>query len=34
MLVVNPQNGKAIVADIADAGPSPWTGKQLADRPK
>jgi hypothetical protein len=33
MLVVNPQNGKAIVADIADAGPSPWTGKQLGGSP-
>src|SRR5882724_1221135 len=29
MLVVNPENGKALVADIADAGPSPWTGKHL-----
>ncbi len=29
MLVVNPQNGKAVVADIADAGPSQWTGKHL-----
>ncbi len=29
MLVVNPTNGRAIVADIADAGPAPWTGKQL-----
>lgn len=34
MLVVNPQNGKAIVADIADAGPSPWTGKQLGGSPE
>jgi len=34
MLVVNPQNGKAIVADIADAGPSPWTDKQLGGSPE
>jgi len=34
MLVVNPQNGKAIVADIADAGPAPWTGKQLGGSPE
>jgi hypothetical protein len=34
MLVVNPDNGKAIVADIADAGPSPWTGKQLGGSPE
>ena len=29
MLVVNPQNGKAIVVDIADAGPATFTGKHL-----
>lgn len=34
MLVVNPQNGKAIVADIADAGPAAWTGKQLGGSPE
>jgi hypothetical protein len=34
MLVVNPQNGKAIVADIADAGPAVWTGKQLGGSPE
>ncbi|HUD09601.1 MAG TPA: hypothetical protein VMR77_02275 [Patescibacteria group bacterium] len=34
MLVVNPQNGKAVVSDIADAGPSPWTGKQLGGSPE
>ena len=34
MLVVNPDNGKAVVADIADAGPSPWTGKQLGGSPE
>ena len=34
MLVVNPQNGKAVIADIGDAGPSPWTGKQLGGSPE
>ena len=34
MLVVNPQNGKALVADIGDAGPAVWTGKQLGGSPK
>ncbi|MDE2026051.1 MAG: hypothetical protein KGJ07_06150 [Patescibacteria group bacterium] len=34
MLVVNPNNGKAIVADIADSGPSEWTGKHLGGSPE
>jgi len=34
MLVVNPNNGKAIVADIADAGPATWTGKHLGGSPE
>lgn len=34
MLVVNPQNGKAVVAVIGDAGPAPWTGKQLGGSPE
>ncbi len=34
MLVVNPDNGKAIVADIADSGPSPFTGKNLGGSPE
>ena len=34
MLVVNPNNGKAIVADIADAGPAEWTGKHLGGSPE
>lgn len=34
MLVVNPQNGKAVVADIGDAGPSAYTGKQLGGSPE
>lgn len=34
MLVVNPQNGKAIVAVIGDAGPAEWTGKHLGGSPE
>ena len=34
MLVVNPGNGRAIVADIADAGPAESTGKQLGGSPE
>lgn len=34
MLVVNPENGKAIVTDIADAGPAEWTGKHLGGSPE
>lgn len=34
MLVINPENGKAIVADIADAGPAQWTGKHLGGSPE
>lgn len=34
MLVVNAQNGKSLVADIADAGPAEWTGKHLGGSPE
>jgi hypothetical protein len=34
MLVVNPQNGKAMVVVIGDAGPAPWTGKHLGGSPE
>lgn len=34
MLVVNPDNGKAIVAVIGDAGPAAWTGKHLGGSPE
>lgn len=34
MLVVNPDNGKAIVAVIGDAGPAEWTGKSLGGSPE
>jgi hypothetical protein len=34
MLVVNPTNGKAIVAVVGDAGPAQWTGKSLGGSPE
>lgn len=34
MLLVNPQTGQAVVADIADAGPAAWTGKHLGGSPE
>jgi hypothetical protein len=34
MLVVNPDNGKAIVAVIGDAGPAVFTGKSLGGSPE
>jgi hypothetical protein len=34
MLVVNPENGKTIVAVIGDAGPAEWTGKHLGGSPE
>jgi hypothetical protein len=34
MLVVNPQNGRAIVTVIGDAGPASWTGKHLGGSPE
>lgn len=34
MLVVNPQNGQAVVAVIGDAGPADWTGKHLGGSPE
>ena len=34
MLVINPHTGKSIVADIADAGPGIYTGKQLGGSPE
>lgn len=34
MLVVNSQTGQSVVAVIADAGPSQWTGKDLGGSPK
>ncbi|QQG40987.1 MAG: hypothetical protein HYV37_01540 [Candidatus Levyibacteriota bacterium] len=34
MLVVNPQNGQAVVAVIGDAGPGEFTGKHLGGSPE
>lgn len=34
MLVVNPNNGKAIVCAIGDSGPAEWTGKHLGGSPE
>ncbi len=34
MLVVNPDNGHAVVAVIGDAGPAGWTGKHLGGSPE
>lgn len=34
MLVVNPDNGKAVVAVIGDSGPAEWTGKSLGGSPE
>ncbi|HKC14495.1 MAG TPA: hypothetical protein VKC89_00830 [Patescibacteria group bacterium] len=34
MILVNPDNGKAIIADIGDSGPAEWTGKHLGGSPE
>jgi hypothetical protein len=34
VVLLNPQNGKVLVADIADSGPSYWTGKQFGGSPE
>lgn len=34
MIVVNPKTGQVVVVDIADAGPSTWTGKQFGGSPE
>lgn len=34
VVVVNTQNGKAVVAAIADAGPAAWTGKHFGASPE
>lgn len=34
MIIVNPENGKAMIVDIADAGPAEWTGKHLGGSPE
>ena len=34
MMVVNPDNGKAVVAVVGDAGPAAWTGKHFGGSPE
>jgi hypothetical protein len=34
VMVINPVNGKIIVADVADAGPAKWTGKHFGGSPE
>jgi len=34
MIVVNPENGRAVVGVVGDAGPAEWTGKQLGGSPE
>jgi hypothetical protein len=34
VLIVNTQNGKSVVAAIADSGPATWTGKQFGGSPE
>ncbi len=34
VVVVNPVNGKAVVADVADSGPANWTGKHFGGSPE
>lgn len=34
VLIINPQNGAAVVAVIGDAGPAKWTGKQFGGSPQ
>src|SRR3989344_27147 len=33
-LVINPENGKAVVAVLGDAGPAVWTGKKFGGSPE
>ncbi len=34
VLIVNTQNGNAVVADVADSGPAMWTGKSFGGSPE
>lgn len=34
MVVLNPRNGHAVVAVVADSGPAAWTGKQFGGSPE
>ena len=33
-MIVNTQNGNAIIASIADSGPAAWTGKHFGGSPE
>jgi hypothetical protein len=34
VMVINPENGKAVIGDIADSGPAIWTGKSFGGSPE
>lgn len=34
VMMLNPENGQAVICDIADAGPADWTGKQFGASPE
>jgi len=34
VILINPVNGKAVVAVVADAGPADWTGKHFGGSPE
>jgi hypothetical protein len=34
VVVINPKNGRSVVATIADSGPAAWTGKQFGGSPE
>lgn len=34
VIIVNTENGNAVIADIADAGPAAWTGKHFGGSPE
>lgn len=34
VIVINPQNGKSVIAVIADSGPANWTGKHFGGSPE
>ena len=34
VLIVNPENGQAVIAAIADSGPAAWTGKHFGGSPE
>lgn len=34
MMIINPENGQAVICDIGDAGPAEWTGKQFGGSPE